>query len=733
MSNQLPQPFGKYILLNKIAMGGMAEIFRAKTLGAEGFEKEVVIKRILPHFTEDEAFVTMFIDEAKVSSKLTHPNIVQIYDFDLLDGCYYISMEFVEGKDLKRVVDVGVKTGKGMTVAQMVHIGAETAKGLHYAHTKLDKGQPVNIVHRDVSPHNVMISYEGDVKVMDFGIAKAAARSTKTRAGTVKGKCAYMSPEQARGKNLDGRSDMFAVGVMTWEMLTNRRLFAGESDFETLSNVLKQEAPAPSSINPDVPASLDAIILKCLSKDRDERQADCRELARELERWLYENVADRHAAELGKYMEDLFVDDIAALRVMQSDDGQGQIAEVSEAVRSRTMSQAVIGQSSGSHRAVSGSRANIKAVQNDARTLALDISNAPGLNSERTVAVDTSSMPIRPGMHSPEKKKSPVLWIVLALVLVGGGVGGFLWWQSQQQAAAATAQAQAATTTAAAAATAQAEQVAAAADVAKNGGGGDPVVNPGSTDAGKAPIAEVAAEPVKPKTRRVVVHTTPVDATLQARGLMETGKLEIEGKIGDVIGVQATHADYEPLAREITVVIGEGEQRVDMLLSTKKVVAAPVPVPVPVPAGDTLATLTFTVTPLDAQLSINGQPQTGVGPGQFKVMGYKVGEDVEVIVTASGFKKESEKLRITAAEFNKAFELKKNVVVATPTGPGKVSFKAKPWAKVMVGGKSCVTSCTLELPSGKHSAVFEQGGVTKRVSVTVKADATVSVFQDMTQ
>ncbi|MBT9557267.1 MAG: serine/threonine protein kinase [Myxococcales bacterium] len=731
MSNQLPQPFGKYILLNKIAMGGMAEIFRAKTLGAEGFEKEVVIKRILPHFTEDESFVTMFIDEAKVSSKLSHPNIVQIYDFDLLDGCYYISMEFVEGKDLKRVVDVGVKTGRGLTVAQMVHIGAETAKGLHYAHTKLDKGQPLNIVHRDVSPHNVMVSYEGDVKVMDFGIAKAAARSTKTRAGTVKGKCAYMSPEQARGKNLDGRSDMFAVGVMLWEMLTNHRLFAGESDFETLSNVLKQEAPPPSSLNPEVPASLDAIILKCLSKERDERQADCRELARELEKWLYENVADRHAAELGKYMEDLFSDDIAALREMQSDDGQGQIAEVSEAVRSRTMSQATMGQSSGSHKAVTGSRSNVKAVQNDARTIALDVNNAPGLNSERTVAVDTSSMPIRPGMHTPEKKKSPVLWVVLALVLVGGGVGGFLWWQSQQQAAAATAQAQAAT--AAAAASAQAAQVAAATDVAKNGNGGDPVVNPGNPDAGKLPAEAAPAEPVKPKTRRVVFHATPADATLQARGLMETGKLEIEGNIGDVIVVQATHPDYEALAREITVVVGEGDQRVDMLLTTKKVVAVPVPVPVPVPAGDTLATMVFTVTPPDAQLSINGQPQTAAAPGQFKVMGYKVGEDVEVTVSASGFKKESENLRVTAAEFTKSFDLKKNVVVVAPTGPGKVSFKAKPWAKVMVGGKSCVTSCTLELPSGKHSAVFEQGGVTKRVSVTVKADATVSVFQDMTQ
>jgi len=272
MAMKFPQKFGSYILLRKIAMGGMAEIFRGKTVGAEGFEKDLVIKRILPHYTEDEDFVKMFIDEASIAAKLQHSNIVQIFDFNVVDGCYYIAMEYVEGNDLKNLIDASNKQEKPLTPAQCVWIVMEISKGLHHAHIKSYKGKPLNIVHRDISPQNAMISFNGEIKLMDFGIAKAASRSTKTVAGTVKGKCAYMSPEQARGKPLDGRSDLFGLAVVLWEMLTHKRLFLGNSDFVTLSNVLKQDAPAPSSINPDVPKELDEIVLKALAKDREERQ-----------------------------------------------------------------------------------------------------------------------------------------------------------------------------------------------------------------------------------------------------------------------------------------------------------------------------------------------------------------------------------------------------------------------------------------------------------------------------
>lgn len=308
--SQFPEQFGKYVLLRKIAKGGMAEIFLAKNVGAEGFEKDLVIKRILPHYSEDEEFVTMFIDEASIASKLQHANVVQIYDFNQIEGSYYIAMEYVNGKDLKDVIADGIRRRKPLSPAQSVSIIIELAKALHYAHTKTFAGTPLNIVHRDVSPQNAMISFGGEVKLMDFGIAKAASRSTHTVAGTVKGKCAYMSPEQAKGKALDGRSDMFALGVVLWEMLTAKRLFLADSDFMTLTNVLKQEAPPPSSINPDVPPELDMILLKALEKDRDGRYPDAQGFERALTRWFYSN-ADLDAARLSPYMMGMYASDIA--------------------------------------------------------------------------------------------------------------------------------------------------------------------------------------------------------------------------------------------------------------------------------------------------------------------------------------------------------------------------------------------------------------------------------------
>ena len=329
MSETLPQTYGKYVLLRRIAMGGMAEIFRAKSLGAEGFEKIIVIKRILPHYTEDQNFVRMFIDEARIASKLQHSNIVQIYDFDQEDDRYYIAMEYVEGCDLKDVYTRGVKAGQPLSPPQVVWIMMEASKGLHYAHVKEYDGEPLNIVHRDVSPHNLMVSFSGEIKLMDFGIAKATQRSTKTIAGTVKGKCAYMSPEQARGKPLDGRSDLFALGIMAWEMLTQKRLFLAESDFETLSNVLKQEVPRPSSINPDVPKALDDIVLKALAKDREQRHASVEAFGRELTKWFYANVDDLDAVAIKPYVRELFKEDIERLRGEYERDKQLQTTEPS--------------------------------------------------------------------------------------------------------------------------------------------------------------------------------------------------------------------------------------------------------------------------------------------------------------------------------------------------------------------------------------------------------------------
>jgi len=313
MAATFPQKFGKYTLVRKLAMGGMAELFVAKTMGAEGFERDCVIKRILPSYSEDEAFVKMFIDEASLTSKLQHPNIVQIFDFDVIDRMYYIAMEFIEGEDLQSITKDGAAAGTPLSVPQCVWIIIELAKGLHYAHTKEHKGRPLNIIHRDISPHNAMVSYYGDTKLMDFGIAKAAERSTKTQAGTVKGKVAYMSPEQARGKPLDPRSDLFALAAVAWELLTQKRLFLRASDFETLTAVLKEDAEPPSRQRKGIDQELDDIIMTALEKDRDNRQANVEVFARELTRWYYKNVADLEKENLRTYMQTLYAGKISKL------------------------------------------------------------------------------------------------------------------------------------------------------------------------------------------------------------------------------------------------------------------------------------------------------------------------------------------------------------------------------------------------------------------------------------
>ena len=316
-------------------MGGMAEIFRAKTIGAEGFEREVAIKRILPHFCEDENFVRMFIDEATIAAKLHHANIVQIFDFDKIDDAYYIAMEFIDGRDFKKLLERTRDTREKIGVWQAVFTATEIAKALHYAHTRTHKGRPLNIVHRDVSPQNLLLTFSGEVKLTDFGIAKAAARTTATRAGTIKGKCAYMSPEQARGKNLDHRSDQFALGVILWEALAYRRLFAGETDFETLSNVLKCDVAPPSSINRDVPAELDKVILKALSKDKEGRHQNCGVFQRELSRLFYANVDNVDDVSLARAMQASFAKEIAASADSESSDDADALGE--QLRRSRTL------------------------------------------------------------------------------------------------------------------------------------------------------------------------------------------------------------------------------------------------------------------------------------------------------------------------------------------------------------------------------------------------------------
>jgi eukaryotic-like serine/threonine-protein kinase len=304
------QHFGKYLLLKKIATGGMAEVFRAKQIGVEGFEKLVALKRILPHLTDNEEFIKMFIDEGKLAAQLTHTNIVQIYELGEVNHSYYIAMEYVHGKNLKQILHRAKQMNLPMTIEKAVTVASKICKALDYAHRKADMaGNPLKLVHRDVSPQNVLISYEGEVKLVDFGIAKAASQASITRAGALKGKILYMSPEQAWGKPIDHRSDIYSVGNLLYEMVTSRKLFAGQTEVEILKKVRDPKIVAPSHYAKDMPAELEKIILKALDVDPDKRYQDASSMKRALDKYLFKRKVALGALNLGSYVQNLFQDE----------------------------------------------------------------------------------------------------------------------------------------------------------------------------------------------------------------------------------------------------------------------------------------------------------------------------------------------------------------------------------------------------------------------------------------
>lgn len=305
--------FGQYILLEKVGSGGMAELFKAKKIGIEGFERVLAIKRILPHLSSDEEFINMFIAEAKLVARLNHKNITAVYDFGKMGQSYFITMEYIRGKDLRGILKRCKGKNIRLPVALAVFIAKEVASALSYAHRQKDNmGRNLNIIHRDVSPQNILISYDGDVKVVDFGIAKAGAHS-KTTTGVLKGKLSYMSPEQAWGKPIDHRSDIFSLGVVLYEMLTGERLFKGDSEINTLERVREARVePLPSSINTDLPSEIEAKMLKALAKDVTDRYQNASDMEADAGSILFKLLSGDPALSLKQFMHDLFKAEIEA-------------------------------------------------------------------------------------------------------------------------------------------------------------------------------------------------------------------------------------------------------------------------------------------------------------------------------------------------------------------------------------------------------------------------------------
>jgi len=287
----MPDSQQRYRVIEKLESGGMAEVFRAESEGLQGFRKQVAIKRVLPHLSSKKKFISMFLDEARLSAQLSHSNCVQVFDIGVGDSAFFIVMEFVDGANLKAIIEHLRKAGRDFPVEAAVHISLELCKGLAYAHELTDpNGVPLHIVHRDMSPPNVLITKHGEVKIVDFGLAKANSQLERSEPGIIKGKFSYLAPEAAMGQEVDARTDIFAVGIILWELLAAQRLFLGDTDFQTVKKVQAAQVPSISQINKRVPPELERILSKALARDPAQRYRTARDLGLDLSKFMIKNA-----------------------------------------------------------------------------------------------------------------------------------------------------------------------------------------------------------------------------------------------------------------------------------------------------------------------------------------------------------------------------------------------------------------------------------------------------------
>jgi serine/threonine protein kinase len=310
-TNRYPRPFGKYLLLRQLAIGGMAEVYLARQSGPAGFEKECVIKRILPSLAVDQQFVNMFLDEARIAARLSHPNIVQIFDLGSIDdgnkGDYFLAMEHVHGVDLQQIEEAEAQRGGRIPLAIAVRICSNVAEGLEHAHRATDaRGHALGLVHRDVTPSNVIVSFDGVGKILDFGIAKAVAKKGRTEVGVIKGKIPYMSPEQVQGEALDARSDLFSLGTMLYELTTGHKPFDGEGPADLSMKILNDTPKPPDFYVERFPTGLSDVIQRAMSKRQSDRYQSARELHEALEEFLLHAGIRSTSHDVAAYLDGLF-------------------------------------------------------------------------------------------------------------------------------------------------------------------------------------------------------------------------------------------------------------------------------------------------------------------------------------------------------------------------------------------------------------------------------------------
>ena len=297
----------RYTITERLDQGGMAEVFRGVAESIQGFKKSVAIKRILPNLTKNPKFVSMFLDEAKLSLYLQHANIVQVFDISKTpDAAYFLVMEYVDGCNLKSLIERQKQRGKRIEIAHAIYVMIECCKGLNYAHNleNPETMEPLGIVHRDISPPNILLSKNGEIKLVDFGLAKANSQIESTDPGVVKGKFSYLSPEAASGLEVDNRADVFAVGIILWELFTGRRLFYGDTDYQTVELVRQARVPSIAALNPEIEPELEAVVRKALARDPDERYQSAADIGDALAQYLFSRRMKVTARDIANLVRD---------------------------------------------------------------------------------------------------------------------------------------------------------------------------------------------------------------------------------------------------------------------------------------------------------------------------------------------------------------------------------------------------------------------------------------------
>ena len=692
---KMPVRFGKYTLIRKLAVGGMAELFLALQRSVAGFEKLIVVKRVLPHLVKDESFIEMLLAEARIAATLNHPNVAHIYDVGSVDGQFYIAMEHIHGEDLRSLVrEMKNKNVTSFPLEHALAIVLGCCAGLAYAHEKKDlDGEPMGIVHRDVSPQNILVTFTGDVKLVDFGIAKAGrGQMEDTGSGQLKGKVPYMSPEQAQGENLDARSDVFSLGIMLFELCTGRRLFRGKNEMDTLRKIVEDEYPRPRELNPHLSPRLEAIILRSLEKSLERRYQSAREMQADLEDYIRQEQLKVSALSLGAWMQSLFADKLEQQKQLLTEGRQ--LAEV----------------------------------------IAAQVAE-----EEREGSLGTGGY----ASHVRQKPASKAPWIILALVLlvaIGGGAAAFVLFPSTPAPATGPGVIAIRTTPPGAAIWIDGER------------------RPESTPAAIRELPIGASYAVKLTHEGYAAHNEQVElregaetadlnvtlrrpsasdfAVIRVRTIPAGAQVLLNGRdtgsttpamVPEVPPGQA-HTLALALEGYVTrteTVTLEAGQVAELSFELERM---------PLQAGESIVRIV--TEPEDARVQIDGRWHEGGSPYELRMPTQRL----RVTVAKAGFRSVERDIALVSGEASEVtVELERerrrpnerettSPPPPTSNEPGRLTFNSTPWCNVSVGGRNAGQTpvVNFSLPPGRHTVVCEnpQQG-TRRVQITVEPGETV--------